>query len=390
LLQSLEGKEKYNMSNWCTIESDPVFTELVSSIGVKGVQFAELWDLEKSTFDKLKPIYGLVFLFKWQKEEHPRRATPSSNSEVFFAKQVINNACATQAILNILLNRSEVDLGKELSSFKEFAVHLPPDMAGEAIGNSHLIRTVHNSFARPEPFEMDEKVAKGEEDDVYHFIGYVPVNGKLYELDGLQPGPIELGECTAEDWLEKVRPVIQARMQRYSEKEIGFNLLAIIENRFDVLNRKMSQIKARRELLNAKLSRLSGGSGMDVDESGDAGDQPLPNSPQEVQAALHALDEEQKELEADLAEEKDRLAKWKIENTRRKHNYVPFIFNLLKVLAAKDVLPGLIEEARKAQEKAYQERKARRQKEKAEKPKTAGKPTAQPAAAAGSASNRPK
>jgi len=290
--------------------------------------------------------------------------------------------------LNILLNRPEIELGKELRLFKDFAVHLPPDMAGEAIGNSNVIRTIHNSFARPEPFEMDEKAAKGDEDDVYHFIGYVPVNGKLYELDGLQPGPIELGECTHEDWLDKVRPVIQARMQRYSEKEIGFNLMAIIENRLDVLNRKISQINTRRDLLNAKLSRLSGGSSMDVDQPSDAGGQPLPNSPQEIQAALHALDEEQKEVEADLAEENERLAKWKIENTRRKHNYVPFVFNLLKALAAKDVLPSLIEEAQKAQEKAFQERQARKQKEKAEKQKSTNQPSAQPAA--GSASNRPK
>eukprot|EP00954_Amorphochlora_amoebiformis_P004885 383673-Amorphochlora_amoeboformis.AAC.1 len=240
---------------WCTIESDPgVFTELIQRIGVKGVQVEEIYDLSEETLDSLKPVHGLIFLFKWVKDDaSDRKLIREGAPGVFFAKQVVQNACATQAIISVLMNAHGVELGPELTRIKEFAIALnSPDvrtfrqtlsildciidtcgfkcrMIGQVIGQDKVLRTVHNSFSRPEPFmvEPDEKGA--EDDDAFHFIefrhqdavtmsemvlGYVPIGSKLYELDGLQPGPIEIGDVKDGEWLKVAKPAIEKRIQK--------------------------------------------------------------------------------------------------------------------------------------------------------------------------------
>ena len=114
--------------------------------------------------------------------------------EIFFAKQVINNACATQAILSVLMNIDDpkIELGSMLTDFKDFCSFFDPILKGLTLSNSEQIRTVHNSFASQTFFELESN-KPDKSDDLFHFISYVPIKGHLYELDGLRDGPIDLG-----------------------------------------------------------------------------------------------------------------------------------------------------------------------------------------------------
>jgi len=297
--------------NWCLIESDPgVFTELIRGFGVTGAQVEELYTLDQESFNALKPIHGLIFLFKWigNTEIDGSLVTDSRLDDIVFVKQVIENACATQAIISVLLNcnHSDIDLGTNLKDFKSFVGNFDPDTKGLALSNSDVIRQVHNSFARQQMFEMEEK-APSKEEDAYHFIAYVPINGRLYELDGLKEAPIDLGQIPAGvEWTEVVRPVLEKRMMKYSEGEIHFNLMAIVSD--------------RKLLYERELQSLLQDATMDSDE----------------------LSFRIKELESLIEDEERKRLAFRKENIRRKHNYLPLIVELLKVLSDEGKLVELV------------------------------------------------
>ena len=62
--------------------------------------------------------------------------------------KTINNACASVALLNIVNNIPNIELGDNLHAFKEFTADFSPALKGDAIGNFEFVKCIHNSFAR--------------------------------------------------------------------------------------------------------------------------------------------------------------------------------------------------------------------------------------------------
>lgn len=142
---------------WSLTESDPsIFTALLHELGVQGLEVSELYSLDKSLLASIQPVYALIFLFKYidtsaqdGAARNHSKGVPKEDADFYFAHQVINNACATMALLNATLNigaststggGSVVKLGSELEELKSFSLALDPNSRGWAVSNSEKIR----------------------------------------------------------------------------------------------------------------------------------------------------------------------------------------------------------------------------------------------------------
>ncbi|EKF39403.1 ubiquitin carboxyl-terminal hydrolase [Trypanosoma cruzi marinkellei] len=297
------------MPSWCLIESDPaVFTELIERFGARGVAVEEILGLEPEFLRQYTNVYGLILLFKWKSGKTPASdGVVVPDAPVYFARQTVNNACATLAMVNTLLNYSEsIQLGDELRHLLEFTREMNAYLRGTQVAESDVLREAHNSFAPTEFFVLHDETPDAS--DVYHFVSFVYKNGAVWELDGLQKGPILAADATDGNYKDKLVEVVQKRVIDKSAADntgtgqgISFSLMAVVDDRLLQLEKEIEEAKAREE-------------------------------------PTAYLAEQLEELR--LQREKGRA-----ENQRRRHNYVPMIVELLKALAEKGKLEGIVEEA---------------------------------------------
>lgn len=132
------------------------------------------------------------------------------------------------------MNIPGIDLGEALTAFKAETEKLKAPYRGKLLGSNAFIRNIHNSFARyalrtipkiltkltdtsrrmdvlnadlalvnemkkveraKKNTKKSTRKAKEEEEDEagFHFLAYVPINGVVWKLDGLQRQPDNLG-----------------------------------------------------------------------------------------------------------------------------------------------------------------------------------------------------
>ncbi|KAK7029041.1 peptidase C12, ubiquitin carboxyl-terminal hydrolase [Favolaschia claudopus] len=207
---------------WNLTESDPgVFTELLKTLGVPLI-VDDLYSLDPESLAALQPLHALIFLFKWISTSGDGPSATSGGEydrdfPGFFAHQVVNNACATLAVLNALGNIPSLTTGPQLAELNSFTTGMDPQTRGMVITSADWLREAHNSLTPPNAISLDGLGLPKSSEDAYHFVVYLPIMGSLYELDGLKQFPVRHGsyETSGEGWVKKARETIERRIATY-------------------------------------------------------------------------------------------------------------------------------------------------------------------------------
>lgn len=144
-------------------------------------------------------------------------------------------------------------------------------------------------------------------------MAYIPKDGVIWQLDGLQPEPTPVARVEPGiAWLESVTPIIQARMAAQSAAgELRFTLLAVCDD-------KLQQAEHAVQAATAALDTAS-------------------DSAEAAQALAQA--------QAALEQEREQRRTWHVANARRRHNYVPLAMELLSVMAERGTLQAQVRQA---------------------------------------------
>ena len=274
---SLSVSQNGVFEEWKELESDPgVFSLLIEDYGVRGVKVEEIYDLSRKIDSK---VYGFVFLFRYVLgDRRARKAARDLISEdtyvfdtdmvnnMFFAHQIINNSCATHALLSVLLNCEDVELGPNLTRLKKFSKGLDPESKGLAISNVLELSCSHNKHAKPSQLMTSPMVSTRRGSvvssahallpETYHFVSFVPINGRLIELDGLKELPIDHGPwADKEDWTDLFQRTVSERLAR--SPDCLFNLMAVVPDQIPEISEKLKSLQSKLDKLLAQAIKLA-------------------------------------------------------------------------------------------------------------------------------------
>ena len=274
-----------NWLGWAELENDPVrsaifphtdqllniiqaiFSTLLIEWGVPSIEVQEIVELDQVMVSPPELVCGLILLARWTPPER-LGDNVDAPKDLWFANQVSSYSCASVAIMNIVNNRPDLDLGPELNFFRERTMELSPKARGIALDCFDFVRNKHNSFAT----EIDklnienllrDDVVKWErkkrfdstgdghrrkrrrvtmsrnrkrvisdhdyQDNGFHFIAYAPCGDALWKMDGLEPLPKRMNTGDNENWLYTAAADLQDHTQQAAASGFEFSLLSLVK-----------------------------------------------------------------------------------------------------------------------------------------------------------------
>lgn len=222
---------------WKPLESNPeVFNDYIHKLGVSSsIGVSECYGLTPDLMAFVpQPVLAVILTYPYDDAKESARSdalkdldAPAAIPEVYYMKQLVGNACGTIALIHALANAvSDADLGTGiLGDFIRRTRGKKPEEIGESLGEDKKFCDQHSSSS-----------SQGQSDDVgensdYHFICFVPVNGVLYELDGMHKTvcPISHGKTSPETFFEDAAKIITKNFFEGTDEgsSIAYNIMTL-------------------------------------------------------------------------------------------------------------------------------------------------------------------
>ncbi|MEW5309666.1 MAG: hypothetical protein WDW38_001536 [Sanguina aurantia] len=217
---------------WIPLESNPeVLNEFVTALGidVSRYSFSDVFGLDEEMLGMVPtPVLAVLMCFPYKDAAPAGTSSSGTDTGLFYMKQTIGNACGTIAMMHGIgnnLNALSPGPGSFLRQFFDATAGLSPEAVGKYLeeppGGAPDIEASHQAAAA-----TGSSAAPSVDDDVaLHYVAFVHKNGHLFELDGMQAGPVDHGSSSAETLLADTAKVVQKFVERTDN--INFNLLAL-------------------------------------------------------------------------------------------------------------------------------------------------------------------
>lgn len=160
----------------------------------------------------LYPINDINETFKAEQEESIEASGQEVSDKVYFMQQFVGNACGTVALIHAIANNTDtISLSDgALKTFLEKTESMNPEDRGHSLEEDEGISQAHEASAQEGQSAMVDRDTQLDT----HFIAFVHVDGKLYELDGRKKFAINHGDTSPETLLKDSAAVCKQCIER--------------------------------------------------------------------------------------------------------------------------------------------------------------------------------
>ena len=199
--------------NWVGLESNPgVMSSYAERLGMDPAwAFSDCWGLDADALKYVpQPTVAAILLYPFSLVEQRKRALGRSAGSVtpavWHMKQTVGNSCGAVAIMHAVMNNLD-RLAKSDSLLERFRDGGERSARDRGEGFASAVRELHSDIAVEGQTDAPTPTA----DLDFHFVALVERDGRLYELDGNNVGPVDVGAVDSCDgFLDAVAEHIEA------------------------------------------------------------------------------------------------------------------------------------------------------------------------------------